>query len=49
MRQRGVKTASSGKIKDMQVKSCYCCRAEVRVAFVLEAASRDAVLALWRK
>ena len=47
--QGAAKQLTSGKIKDVQVKSCYCCGAEGRVTFVLEAASRDAVLETMEK
>jgi hypothetical protein len=35
---------TSGKIKDVTVKSCYCCTDEKRVAFIIEAPSQDALL-----
>ncbi len=38
------KTLASGKIKDITVKSCYCCTDEKRVAFLIEAPSQDTVL-----
>ena len=38
------KNLARGKVNDVEVKSCYCCSPEGRVAFIVEAASRDAVL-----
>lgn len=38
------KMLTSGKIKDVTVKSCYCCTDEKRVAFIIEAPSQDALL-----
>ena len=35
---------AKGKIKDIEVKACYCCGAENRVAFLIEGPSEDAVL-----
>ena len=35
---------AGGKVKDVEAKSCYCCGPEGRVAFIIEAPSRDAVL-----
>ncbi len=35
---------TEGKIKDITVKSCYCCTDENRVAFLIEAPSQDALL-----
>ena len=43
------KMLTSGKIKDITVRSCYCCTNEQRVAFVVDAASRDAVLEVMEK
>ncbi len=43
------KMLTSGKIKDITVKSCYCCTNEQRVAFVVDAASSDAVLEVMEK
>ena len=40
---------STGKVRDIQAKACYCCSTEGRVAFVVEAASRDAVLEAMEK
>ncbi len=33
-----------GQIKGIDVKSCYCCSTEGRVAFIVEAPNRDTVL-----
>jgi hypothetical protein len=38
------KMLTEGKIKDITVKSCYCCTDENRVAFLIEAPSQDALL-----
>ncbi len=38
------KMLAKGKIKDIEAKSCYCCGPEGRVALIVEAPSRDAVL-----
>jgi F420-dependent methylenetetrahydromethanopterin dehydrogenase len=38
------KMLTSGKIKDISVKSCFCCSDQKRVAFILEAPSSHAVL-----
>lgn len=35
---------AKGKIKDIEAKTCYCCGAENRVAFLIEGPSEDAVL-----
>jgi hypothetical protein len=43
------KMLTSGKIKDITVKSCYCCTDEKRVAFAIDAPSRDAVLEVMEK
>jgi nitrate reductase NapAB chaperone NapD len=43
------KMLASGKVKDVQARSCYCSSAEGRVAFVIEGASRDAVLQAMEK
>ena len=39
-----VKTFAKGKIKGIELKSCYCCGNADRVAFVIEGPSEDAVL-----
>jgi nitrate reductase NapAB chaperone NapD len=44
-----VKMLNQGKIKDVELKTCYCCSQEGRVAFIVEAASRDAVLETMEK
>jgi wyosine [tRNA(Phe)-imidazoG37] synthetase (radical SAM superfamily) len=38
------KMLAKGKIKDIEAKTCYCCGAENRVAFLIEGPSEDAVL-----
>lgn len=38
------KMLSSGKIKDVEAQACFCCTDEKRVAFIVEAPSRDSVL-----
>lgn len=38
------KMLTEGRIKDITVKSCYCCTDEKRVAFVIDAPSQDVVL-----
>jgi len=38
------KMLTNGKIKDITVKSCYCCTDENRVAFLIEAPSEDVLL-----
>ncbi|MGD6808378.1 MAG: hypothetical protein ACQCN3_01635 [Candidatus Bathyarchaeia archaeon] len=38
------KMLTSNKIKDITVKSCYCCTDEKRVAFLIDAPSQDALL-----
>ncbi len=43
------KNLSSGKFKDVAARACYCCGSEGRVAFVIEGASRDAVLQAMEK
>lgn len=44
-----VKMLASGKVKNVEMKSCYCCGSEGRVAFVVEASSRDDVLEAMEK
>jgi nitrate reductase NapAB chaperone NapD len=43
------KMLTSGKIKGVEVKSCYCCGAEGRVAFIVESPDRDTVLETMEK
>ncbi len=43
------KMLTSGKIKDITVKSCYCCTNEQRVAFLIDAPSSDSVLEVMEK
>ena len=35
---------TKGGIKNVKLKSCYCCSPEGRVAFIVEAESKEAVL-----
>ena len=43
------KMLTSGKIKNISVKSCYCCSNENRVAFVIEAPSSHELLDVMEK
>jgi len=43
------KMLTSGKIKDITVKSCYCCTNEQRVAFIIDGPSSDAVLEVMKQ
>ena len=43
------KMLTSGKIKNISVKSCYCCSDQKRVAFVIEAPSRHELLDVMEK
>jgi len=47
--QGAAKMLARGKIKDIEAKACYCCGQEGRVAFIIEAPSRDAVLETFEK
>jgi len=47
--QGAAKLLTSGKVKDVTVRSCYCCTADKRVAFVVDAASQDLVLETMEK
>ncbi len=38
------KMLTTGKIKDITVKSCYCCTDQNRVAFLIEAPNEDVLL-----
>ena len=38
------KMLSKGKIKNVEIKSCYCCGKEGRVAFIIEGPDEKAVL-----
>jgi hypothetical protein len=42
--QGAAKMLAKGKIKGIEVKACYCCGTENRVAFLIEGPSEDAVL-----
>ena len=39
-----VKMLSKGKIKNIELKACYCCESENRVSFIINGPSEDAVL-----
>jgi hypothetical protein len=39
-----VKNLAQKPVKGIELKSCYCCANENRVAFILEGPSQDAVL-----
>ena len=39
-----VKMLSKGKIKNVELKACYCCETENRVSFIIEGPNEDAVL-----
>lgn len=39
-----LKMLTKGGIKNVKLKSCYCCSSEGRVAFIVEAESKEAVL-----
>jgi hypothetical protein len=39
-----VKMLSKGKIKNIELKACYCCETENRVSFIINGPSEDAVL-----
>jgi len=43
------KMLTDGKITDVAVKACYCCTYENRVAFLVDAASQEVVLAALEK
>ena len=38
------KMLAKGKIKGVELKACYCCETENRVAFLVEGPSEEAVL-----
>jgi len=38
------KMLSKGKIKGIEMKACYCCGTENRVAFLIEGPSQEAIL-----
>jgi hypothetical protein len=38
------KMLSKGKIKGIEMKACYCCGAENRVAFLIEGPNQEAIL-----
>jgi hypothetical protein len=39
-----VKMLSKGKIKNIELKACYCCETENRVSFIIDGPSEDSVL-----
>ncbi len=43
------KMLTGGRIKGIEAKSCYCCGSEGRVAFVIDAPSKDALLETFEK
>lgn len=43
------KMLTSGKIKNISVKSCYCCNDQKRVTFVIEAPSSHELLDVMEK
>ena len=42
--QGAAKMLAKGKIKDIELKACYCCETENRVAFLIDGPSEDAIL-----
>jgi hypothetical protein len=42
--QGAAKMLAKGKIKGIEMKACYCCETENRVAFLIEGPSEDAIL-----
>ena len=42
--QGAAKMLAKGKIKGIEMKACYCCETENRLAFLVEGPSEDAVL-----
>jgi hypothetical protein len=42
--QGAAKMFAKGKIKGIELKACYCCETENRVAFLFEGPSQEAVL-----
>ena len=42
--QGAAKMLGKGKIKGIEIKACYCCESENRVAFLIEGPSEDAIL-----
>jgi hypothetical protein len=42
--QGAAKMLVKGKIKGIEMKACYCCETENRVAFLIEGPSEDAIL-----
>jgi len=42
--QGAAKMLAKGKIKGIEMKACYCCESENRVAFLVEGPSEEAVL-----
>jgi hypothetical protein len=42
--QGAAKMLAKGKIKGIELKACYCCESENRVAFLVDGPSEEAVL-----
>jgi hypothetical protein len=42
--QGAAKMLARGKIKGIELKACYCCETENRVAFLIDGPSEDAIL-----
>ena len=42
--QGAAKMLAKGKIKEIELKACYCCETENRVAFLIDGPSQDAIL-----
>ena len=42
--QGAAKMLAKGKIKGIEMKACYCCETENRLAFLIEGPNEDAVL-----
>jgi hypothetical protein len=42
--QGAAKMLAKGKIKGIELKACYCCETENRVAFLIEGPSQDTIL-----
>ena len=42
--QGAAKMLAKGKINGIEMKACYCCETENRVAFLIEGPSEDAIL-----
>ena len=42
--QGAAKMLARGKIKGIELKACYCCETENRVAFLIDGPNEDAIL-----